>query len=46
METVDSLPELHKTSSMLGTLYHMGGLDFVVTRCTHQNKYKDYKNNT
>jgi hypothetical protein len=30
--TVGSLPELHKTSPlMLGTLHHMGVLDFVVT---------------
>jgi hypothetical protein len=30
--TMGSLPKLHKTSSlMLGTLHHMGVLDFVVT---------------
>jgi hypothetical protein len=30
--TVGSLPMLHKTSSlMLGTLHHLGVLDFIVT---------------
>jgi len=32
MVIVGSLPELHKTSPlMLGTLHHLGVLDFVVT---------------
>jgi hypothetical protein len=42
---VGSLRKLHKTSPlMLGTLHHLGVLDFVVTRCIALNfKVIDYK---